>query len=365
MYAGPVGTHGPRPALHPTIPLLACLLILLVAACGGTVDTEPAEAGAESLPPSEMTFDGTWTGATSQGELLQFTVVGNAIEQFTVSFTSAGCEADSPFSVAYGEPQIFVSEEGFSFVERSLHQFTVDGAFGPDATASGSVQIALTGPCESLDLTWEATLGGSAPEIELAEGTIPDLEIPDHLFDPEAEASNFDESGTQVLASQGDWYYVRTTMESSLPLPSGWQTEETGKETYISFSEGRDPSDPSIFARLGFDGFEGDERTSDELLAEFKRTVEGEPALSVKRERIVDDTRAWTFLEATTESGNTRYLLNLFSKDAQRGFFYDLYVFTDEEDWRAYYPLVVAMVDGWRGLDGAPLGMPLPDSLAD
>lgn len=56
--------------------------------------------------------------------------------------------------------------------------------------------------------------------------------------------------------------------------------------------DGRDSSDASIGASLGFDGLDADERTSDDDVAEFKRTVEGDLGFSVKQDQIVDDARA-------------------------------------------------------------------------
>ena len=115
--------------------------------------------------------------------------------------------------------------------------------------------------------------------------------------------------------------------------------------------------------RVRFDGFDGDTRTSADVLAQLRADIAG-ARMSVAQQQVVDPNHAYALLNVTTDSGHKRLLLRVYSKDQERGFFYLLSVYTDTmKEWAGYYPLIRAMVEGWVDHKGRSLKVPLPATL--
>ncbi len=213
----------------------------------------------------------------------------------------------------------------------------------------------------------ETDPSGSASSSTNGVALIPDVEIPDGLFLPEAGASNFDEDFTGVLYSKGDWILTRN-IESILPIPSGWTTFAPSiHEIYIFFSPNGDLEHPAIQIRKSYIGRDVDADTSEELLAEIEKAAKS-ASVSILKKEIIDANKGYIFASIETETGEKRYFLRLLSKydrNPSGEFFHDFSVSTDQEDWATYYPIIQAMVEHWRALDGTPLGVTLPDTLVE
>lgn len=196
---------------------------------------------------------------------------------------------------------------------------------------------------------------------------IPDMKIPYGLFFPDKGSDNFDPIVVKTGITKGDWILYMDTMQSILPVPKGWTTDETGKETYILFIPTGDPYQEFVIRiRLSFALYEDDLTTCEKPIEEFLGafTDQGIEFSLIKKE-IIDADRGYVFLKVKTDSGTNRYLLEVLSKNAKnRGdrFFFVFSVFTDEEDWGQYYPIIVAMVKNWYTYDGFYLGVQLPDT---
>jgi len=232
---------------------------------------------------------------------------------------------------------------------------------------AGLVVAGCAGNPHNVSTTRPASQGGTT--TTKAAGSVPlsQLRIPSGLFQPAEGSGNFDRVGTTVLAHRGDWFFAQISMECALPIPSGWITRETGQETYILFSESK-PSVPlarkvlSVLIRVHFEGYDGDTRTSGQVLASFERAAAGR--LTLLRDRVVDARRSYAFFSGRSASGKARYQVVMFSKNRDRGLFYVFSADTYAKEWYRYYPLLRAMVNGWVDLKRRPLGMPLPDRIS-
>lgn len=168
--------------------------------------------------------------------------------------------------------------------------------------------------------------------------------------------------------TKGDWILYKDSMYSILPVPKGWTTYETGKETYILFFPTGDPNQEfAIRIRLSFEFYEDDSTTSEEpidiLIEAFKD--QGAEFSLIKKE-IINADKGYVLLKIKTDWGTNRYLLNIFSKkpkDWGDKFFFVFSVFTDENDWGQYYPIIIEMVKNWYTYDGVSIGIQLPDTL--
>ena len=104
-------------------------------------------------------LDGSWSGATSDGRSISFTVSGTTITQLSVGFRLSGSCYTSGVTVNY-VPGSIASIEGTSFrlQERDL---VLNGTFSSDvaASGSGSMTVSNAGPstCTSSGAhTWNA-----------------------------------------------------------------------------------------------------------------------------------------------------------------------------------------------------------------
>ena len=188
---------------------------------------------------------------------------------------------------------------------------------------------------------------------------MPDLDIPDGLFLPEAGSSNM----TDPLMAQGDWF-LTFSLESIFPLPAGWTTDEGEQGTDILFSANGNLDEPSIVIRLRFSGYAGDDRTVEEVMVEYELSLNEDPTASILKRAIVDPSKGYIFLTWITDSDRKENVLVLFSEDVS-GFFHRFVVRTGPEDWDDYYPIVRAIVDHWADWEYRPLGIALPDDLSE
>ncbi len=196
-------------------------------------------------------------------------------------------------------------------------------------------------------------------------GVLPDLSIPDHLYDTTGGASNFDQQ-SGVFETDGVWYLVGSWMESFIPVPSGWTTQEPGSNTLFMFSEELDlvigfdsfEGTPEGYVLLGVDGFEGDDRSAQEALDSVV-TEMADGGFEIMASEVVDDSRS--YLVARQDS---TLFLAVFSENPVKGWYHTLIsVFDDRAQWDEYYPIVRAMIEGWYGLYDNPLGFSLPADL--
>lgn len=109
-----------------------------------------------ALPNSSGTFNGSWSGLTSQGRTISFTVSNNTITQIVYSIgwsAGAGCPTSSTTTSNVNIP---ISSGSFS-------NSTFSGSFSSPSSASGTLQAVLNIPppqnCyQTVNLTWTASL---------------------------------------------------------------------------------------------------------------------------------------------------------------------------------------------------------------
>jgi len=370
---------------------------LLLTACGGagtpttvaiesatsssvTVETTTTTAaileGIDSLSASAAPYDGTWAGTTSEGEDIVFTIESRAVTFVVIGFTSDECAEDSPMSAqAFGTPLGAV--EGGKLTARlaGLYVAEINGSFTSESTAAGDVTLQLGSRCGGVRaLTWAADLLAEGDPLPGSDewfgqtppnGVLPDLSIPDHLYDTTGGASNFDQQ-SGVFETDGVWYLVGSQMESFIPVPSGWTTEEDGSNTLFMFSEELDlvigfdsfEGTPEGYVLLGVDGFEGDDRSAQEALDSVvtEMTAGG---FEIMASEVVDESRAYFVARQ-----DSTLFLGVLSQNPARGWYHTLIsVFDDRAQWDEYYPIVRAMIEGWYGLYDNPLGFSLPADL--
>lgn len=152
---------------------------------------------------------------------------------------------------------------------------------------------------------------------------------------------------------------------SIVPVPAGWHTVDTGKETYILFSQTGNLESPDVRVRLSVNGYMDDFMTSADALAEFEKSLTTIPQVTILKQIVVDNDKSYIFLLMETETGQKRHLLQVFSRDRAHKWFYTFSVFTAQPDWESYYPLLRAMVERWANPANNPLGLTLPETLLD
>ena len=115
------------------------------------------QAGAAAGGP----YDGSWSGTTSQGRTITFTIANNVITAFSIRYVVSGScgTAEGPFT--FTTPGL--SGASFTIATQGSISFivTVNGTFGSPTSASGTVSAQLSPPTTSCNMTgsgtWTAT----------------------------------------------------------------------------------------------------------------------------------------------------------------------------------------------------------------
>ena len=266
----------------------------------------------------------------------------------------------------FGSPEYFVEDGSLSLTLAGLYLIDVEATFTSTSSATGTLDIADSNPCgQGLNTSWIAVpleLYEPPPLSPEVLARIPDFAIPDNLFRKEYGDLEFDDF-TKVLGSKGNWFLIQSTPESVLPIPSGWATTETGQDAYYIIFDIHDSEVPLIRIRLGSEGFEGDSRSSTEVISEFEGLVAEISTMKILMKEVLDNDKAYVLLSVETESGRNRYLLEFFSKNPRQGWFHIFSAFTFQEDWDEYYPLIQVIIKHWYGLYDNQLGVELPETL--
>lgn len=107
--------------------------------------------GAQELA---QTYDGSWSGTTSQSQPISFTVAGNAITNVVVKYKIGICTITSTITT-----NTAISGSSFALTVGSL---AINGSFSSATTATGTGAFSSTNPaCSgSVNVTWNATRGG-------------------------------------------------------------------------------------------------------------------------------------------------------------------------------------------------------------
>jgi hypothetical protein len=108
-------------------------------------------------------YSGSWSGTTSQGRNISFTIVGNAISQFSFGYevSAAGIIARGTLTINYSAPQ---SISGNTFTISGTKPdfswqmaYVFNGTFSSLTAASGTMTFTLSGPSSgSVSGTWTA-----------------------------------------------------------------------------------------------------------------------------------------------------------------------------------------------------------------
>lgn len=137
------------------------------AAANGPVTVLPGQAATRNLAMStQPAYDGTWSGTTSDGKTIGFTIANNAFTTFSLTYNAAACGTSGGVNITYTTPQPI---SGSSFTISSSGSppvriaFSVQGTFSSGTTASGTIGFTITlsfpvGNCStSYNVTWTAS----------------------------------------------------------------------------------------------------------------------------------------------------------------------------------------------------------------
>lgn len=108
----------------------------------------------------ETDYSGSWSGTTSRGKSISFTIVDNAITHFSFEFewqSGTGCSVSGNVSNDYGTP-VPISGNTFT-ISGTIPDlsYTFNGTFSSAATANGTSNLTASGTCPSTDSpTWLA-----------------------------------------------------------------------------------------------------------------------------------------------------------------------------------------------------------------
>jgi hypothetical protein len=106
--------------------------------------------------PTPIVYDGDWTGTTSAGGTIRFSIRDNNIVSFRVNFgystNNASCNVDSNTTISPGLP---LSGNGFQI---DIPALKIASVFDSPAAASGTLAASADSQrCKiSVDLTWSA-----------------------------------------------------------------------------------------------------------------------------------------------------------------------------------------------------------------
>ncbi|MCI0526604.1 MAG: VCBS repeat-containing protein, partial [Nitrospira sp.] len=117
----------------------------------------------------QVIYNGNWSGTTSQGKSISFTVVNNAITSLKFEATTqSGCIVGFSLTTTFGTP-VPITGNTFSVTTNgSPVSYTINGTFSSNTFASGDLQVTFrqsfpvscTG---SASVTWTATNTTSVP----------------------------------------------------------------------------------------------------------------------------------------------------------------------------------------------------------
>lgn len=105
-------------------------------------------------------YSGSWSGTTSQGKSISFTVVDNAITHFSFEFewiSGTGCTVSGTVSNNYDTP-LTISGNTFA-ISGTIPglSYTFNGTFSSETTANGTSNLTASGTCQSTaSPTWSA-----------------------------------------------------------------------------------------------------------------------------------------------------------------------------------------------------------------
>jgi hypothetical protein len=134
-------------------------------ACGGDGEgdgespttTRPA---ATTQAQNQARFDGSWTGRTSQGKALSFTVANGAVTQISIGYDYSGPNCSVVNSRLSGKLRTPIRITGDRFSLRAFGDEVLAGRFGSPTQASGSGHFeppARDRPgCRPANITWNA-----------------------------------------------------------------------------------------------------------------------------------------------------------------------------------------------------------------
>ncbi len=117
-------------------PATTFLLVLLSSACGGS---NPSSS-TPTPTPTPISYNGSWTGTTGQGQPVSFTVQNNSISRFSLGlvfrYTSLGVECTKTLE---GSPNAPIQGSSFSFsVSSGGMTSAITGTLSAPTQASGS-----------------------------------------------------------------------------------------------------------------------------------------------------------------------------------------------------------------------------------
>lgn len=111
-------------------------------------------------------YNGSWSGVTSQGKAISFTIASDAFTKFSIAFAGTGCLIETGSTLTFVTPKPLTGDTftiAITGAPPSSLSFTVNGTFNSatSASGSGSFTFSQTSPLPSCSAsgsaTWTAT----------------------------------------------------------------------------------------------------------------------------------------------------------------------------------------------------------------
>jgi hypothetical protein len=129
---------------------LALIAALALAACGGGGDDTS----------SATTYDGSWTGTTSQGKPVSFTVAGGVVTAFSIAWDYGGSQCTILVSKVKGPEKTPISDGKAKLKDRGV-DLSFDSATKASGTGNFPPDPASKPYCKTADITLKAQRSGS------------------------------------------------------------------------------------------------------------------------------------------------------------------------------------------------------------
>lgn len=158
--------HGPLRGIGRGWIAFLFVIALAVAGCGDDAAEPSGDSGAGGGgDESAQDLDGSWSGSTTDGGTIEFTVSGGTITAYTLQ------SSDGVFGPSCGElsgtnqvtdAALPIDNGEFSW-GGSGEGYPVTGNFDSETTASGTAEFnpgVESGACQAVSVTWEAERSG-------------------------------------------------------------------------------------------------------------------------------------------------------------------------------------------------------------
>jgi len=306
----------------------------------------------------KITYDlnGRWSGKTGDERSVYVVIENNGFRVINILFDLPNCPLRG-YIIYYHEPQYAIEGNTFSLETQYL---SIKGTFDDENSVSANFKISQ-GFCDGNISTTLTAIKDGPSSIPPSGQSIPEpvkmpeSKISSQLFKPDSGTNGFGRSPIEPY-SKGDWDLTRfLTTEAYIPIPRGWTAVATQDQMEILANEN------DVYVILGaLSSSSFNNKSVEEVISEGVSITKSKVAL----ERIIDAQKGYFLGTREVVSGEQEIILMVISKDT-KGIFNYFWITVPKKKWKSYFPIMQDMIQYWSLTDGTPMGISLPDSLAD